>query len=313
MITDIIDVIASHGDRGAVVQFSHIDDLKKDMFDLQNGEYHTDWLCRMAKHILGEENKFIPPDITFKPRSLISIIMPNPKVILRFHYHSSVVHCVVPPHYTDWYEKNDRALQYLEDYLTPRGFSVAIVKTITQKLLAVHCGLAFYGRNNICYNDEFGSHMQIMTYVTDLPCDEGVWFPIKRMGICEKCHACVASCPTRAIDSNRQLINSDRCITYINEQPDVTFPEWIDKDAHNSIVGCTKCQDCCPGNARNKNNTSIGISFTESETFELVNHKGEAPYSESLAAKIGATGIPPEYSKPSVLPRNLVSLFTKNA
>ena len=311
MINLLLDEIKSHGDRGAVVPFSRVDNLKKDMIDLKNGEYHPDYLRRIADHILGDENKFIQPDIEFEPRSLISIVMPSPKVMLQFHYHGNVVHCTVPPHYTDWHEKNGRALQYLKDYLTPHGFSVAMVITITQKLLAVHCGLASYGRNNICYNDEFGSYMQIMTYVSDLPCDESVWLPVTRMEICEKCHACVDSCPTSAIDSDRQLINSDRCITYIDELPDVAFPEWIDKDAHNSIVGCMKCQDCCPGNAHNTNNVTIGVTFTEEETIELLNQRGDVPYKESLNAKIVATGIPPEYGRPSVLPRNLAALLLK--
>ena len=33
------------------------------------------------------------------------------------------------------------------------------------KLLAVHCGLARYGRNNISYSNEFGSHMRLLAYV----------------------------------------------------------------------------------------------------------------------------------------------------
>jgi len=42
------------------VPFSRISDLKKDMMDLKNGEYHTEWLDRMANHITGDTNAFIP-------------------------------------------------------------------------------------------------------------------------------------------------------------------------------------------------------------------------------------------------------------
>ena len=311
MIKSLMNTIASHGDRGAVVPFSRVDDLKNDMLELKNGEYHTDWLDRMAKHMAGDENRFIPSDTDFTPRALISIVMPNPKVLLQFCYRGNLIHCVVPPHYTNWYQKNDHALRYLKNYLAPHGFSVAIVKTLPQKLLAVHCGLAQFGRNNICYNDEFGSHMQIMSYITDLPCDETQWFPLRRIDKCEKCHACVTSCPTGAIDSTRRLINADRCITAINELPDVEFPEWISKEAHNSVVGCVLCQDCCPGNAHNINNVITGVVFSEEETEELLSNMGDTPYSVPLTAKIEATGIPPEYASARVLPRNLAALINQ--
>jgi epoxyqueuosine reductase len=309
MINDLLSVIRSHGNRGAVVPFSRIDDLKKDMVDLKNGEYHTDWLDRMTKHITGNENRFIPSDISFVPRSLISVVMPSPKVILQFCYRGNAIPCIVPPHYTNWYENNGQALQYIGDYLASLGYSIVTAETITQKLLAVHCGLGQYGRNNICYNDEFGSYIQIMTYISDMPCDGAAWRPLTRMEICDNCGACAASCPVGAIDSSRQLINSDRCITNFDELPDIEFPDWMDNGAHNSIVGCIKCQDCCPANAINKDNIKMGVTFSEAETLELLNNNGGTPYSESLAAKVAASGIPPEYAKPNVLPRNLRALL----
>jgi len=51
VIQELLSTIASNGDRGVVVPFSRVDDLKKDMMELRNGEYHTDWLNRMANHI----------------------------------------------------------------------------------------------------------------------------------------------------------------------------------------------------------------------------------------------------------------------
>ena len=236
--------------------------------------------------------------------------MPSPKVILQFNYRNKLIPCIVPPHYANWNLKNELTLQYLKNYLTPHGFSVSIVRTIPQKLLAAHCGLAMYGRNNICYNDEFGSYMQIMTYISDLPCKESKWFPIRQMEICKNCHACVSSCPTGAIDSSRELINSDKCLTLINELPE-EFPDWIEKDMHNSIIGCIKCQDCCPGNEKNIENVKTGIVFTEEETTELLNHITGVPYTGSLATKIETIGLNQEYTNTDILPRNLAALLKK--
>ncbi len=308
MINALVDVIASYGDRGAVVSFSRVSDIKADVLELKRGEYHTAWLDRMANYMTGDMEKFIPSDIDFKPLSLICVVMPIPKAILQFNYCGKPVDCVVPPHYTHWEARNRQALQYLQSYLAPRGFSVATAVTFPQKLLAVHCGLALYGRNNICYSNEFGSHISIMTYISDLPCEDATWFPIGRMEICENCRACVSSCPTGAIDANRRLINSDRCITLFNESAG-EFPDWIAKDAHNSITGCTKCQDSCPANAHNKGDVTMGVTFTQEETTELMKYTGGAPYSDSLAAKLKATGIAQEFI--DGFPRNLAALLQK--
>ena len=79
MIKGLFDEIISHGDRGAVVPFPCIIDIKNDMKTLINGEYHTYWLNRMANHITDDTNKFVPTDISFKPRLLISVVIPCKK------------------------------------------------------------------------------------------------------------------------------------------------------------------------------------------------------------------------------------------
>jgi epoxyqueuosine reductase len=311
MITDLLDTIIAHGDRGAAVSLSRVADIKKDMLDLKNGEFHPYWLDRMANHMTGDADKYIPADICFNPQSLISVAMPSPKVIIQFNFRGKPINCVLPPHYINGDSNNERVLQYIADYLMPSGYSAVTARTFPHKMLAVHCGLALYGRNNICYNDEFGSYMQIMTYISDLPCDETAWTPLGRMEICDGCSACVTSCPTGAIDWERRLVNSDRCITVVNELAG-EFPEWIDKNAHNSITGCIKCQDCCPANKQNEGNVKMGVAFTEAETTEILNHKGDIPYSSSVDAKIESTGISREYTDISVLPRNLAALLQKN-
>lgn len=304
----LIHAIESHGDRGAIVPFSRILDLKRDMTDLKNGGYQSGWLRRMVNHVTDDSNKFIPSDIKFEPCSLISVLMFSPKVLLQFHYRGRPVNCVVPPQYTDWELNNNRVFRYLSDFLAPFGFSVAQIITLPQKMLAVHCGLGSYGRNNICYNGEFGSYMQIMTYASDLRCGEEAWFPLTRMKECDNCQACVKSCPTGAIDSERRLIDPERCITNIDESPG-EFPAWLDKKAHNSIVGCVKCQDACPANAPFRDDVKIRSVFTEGETNEILNHGDNDSYTDCLAAKLKATGIPHEYIE--VLPRNLAVLLDK--
>ena len=299
MIKALRNEMVSHGDRGAIVPISRYDDLKREMEALKTGEYHA-WSDLMA------EKMVLPNELGFKPRSLISVITPSPKVMLQFNYRGKPIQCVVPPIYSDEDSKDIKVLKYINEFLKPRGFMAAVANNLPKKLLAVHCGLGLYGRNNIFFNEEYGSYTRLLSYVSDVPCDEADWFPIRCMEKCEQCRACVAACPTNAIDSTRRIIDASKCLTAINESAGV-FPDWVDKDAHNCLIGCMKCQDVCPGNAHNKNNIAKGVAFTGEETAELLGHKRDEPYSDLLAAKIDATGIASNFLR--VLPRNLSVLL----
>ncbi len=300
MVQGLLDAIRSHGERGAAVPFSRADDLKRDMLELKAGAFHSNWLDRMVRYMTASEDKFLPRDLTFTPRSLVSVVIYNPTVTLRFGWRGASVECPIPPQYADWNAHNMRVLEYIREYLKPHGYSAANFENITQKLLAVHCGLGRYGRNNICYSDEFGSHIQINTYLSDMPCDDGPWFPLRRMEMCETCHACADACPTGAIDAERRLVNADRCITAFNER-EGAFPDWLGKDAHNSIVGCVRCQDCCPANA--KRTAVEGPAFTEEETLELIKFDNAADISGPLKEKLLSTGLEPMFME--FFPRNL--------
>lgn len=152
------------------------------------------------------------------------------------------------------------------------------------------------------------SYIRILSFISDLPCDEAAWYPDRRMDICEKCQACSAACPTGAIEPGHRIINTRKCLTAMNEVPG-EFPEWVAEDAHNSLIGCMQCQDCCPANSQNKHNIVKGVTFSEEETKELLTHKDEEPYSDMLASKLKESGFYEGFQK--VLPRNLAVLLRK--
>ena len=208
----------------------------------------------------------------------------------------------LPPAYANRRALANEVLGYINDFKTLRLFGGR--SHASQKLLAVRCGLARYGRNNISYSKEFGSYMHSCSFFSDMPCDTDEWRPIGLMEVCQSCKAAMAACPTGAIHSGHH-IDAIKCITASNELPG-EFPEWLDKSAHNSIVGCMKCQDCCPANAHNKNNVKMGVEFSEEETAELLGHKEGLPLSDKLASKLEAAGI---WKLINVLPRNLDILF----
>jgi epoxyqueuosine reductase len=298
MIKELLQEIAAHGERGAVVPISRFDELRHEMEDLRSGDYHifSDWMAgRMA----------IPQDLGFEPRSLISVITPSPKVMVEFSHRGRKVPCVVPPQYCDDETKDEEVLAYINAFLAKQGFKAAVLYGVPQKLLAVHSGLGKYGRNNVCFNEEFGSYIRVLSYVSDIPCEEDAWFPAQRMASCENCQACVNACPTRALDPEQRIVNALRCLTCLNESED-PMPDWVDKAVHHCIVGCMRCQDGCPANAHNKYNTVQNPAFTEEETAELLAHKSDEPFSEQLGAKLEAAGFM-SFSK--VLPRNLALLL----
>ena len=131
MISALLQRIAAQGARGAVVPFSRVADLKQDMQALKDGDFHTDWLDRMAGYIAQEENKFIPDSVDFTPRSIISVAIPSPKLILPFVYRGREVLCTVPPHYhaTGPEINGGEMEQYLQDYLTPLGYHAVMAAT----------------------------------------------------------------------------------------------------------------------------------------------------------------------------------------
>lgn len=232
MIDNLLKEITEHGDRGAIVPISRFDELKCELEELKTGKYHmfSDW-------ILNSMN--ITNDIGFTPRSLITVIVPSPKVMIGFTYNGKVVHYIIPPQYLDEVYKDEEVLQYINAYLKPHGYKAALFDNLPQKLLAVHSGIGLYGRNNLCFHKEFGSYIRILSFISDLPCEESAWYPARRMDTCDNCSACINVCPTNAIEPNYRIINTSNCLTFMNEVPE-DFPEWVYKNAHNALIGCIK-------------------------------------------------------------------------
>ncbi|EXF67589.1 epoxyqueuosine reductase [Vibrio parahaemolyticus AQ3810] len=64
---------------------------------------------------------------------------------------------------------------------------------------------------------------------------------------CEKCRACITSCPTQAIVEDK-VVDARRCISYLTIEFDGVIPEEFRKPMGNRIYGCDDCQLVCPWN-----------------------------------------------------------------
>jgi len=69
------------------------------------------------------------------------------------------------------------------------GRALAHFAPLPQKLLAARSGLARYGKNNIAYVPEFGSHHMLVSYYSSLPCVEETWTESLMLDACGRCAA----------------------------------------------------------------------------------------------------------------------------
>ena len=212
--------------------------------------------------------------------------------------------CLIPSTY--YHATDGEATKILEARLNPHGFTVHR-RILPYKLLAVHSGLARYGRNNIAYVEGMGSYFRLSAFYTDLPYFDEDWADPIIHDRCQDCSACYEACPARAIPEDRFLLRAERCITFHNEsQRD--FPQWIDPSWHNCLVGCLHCQRVCPLNNNYRKMVEQGPSFTHHETTALLNGEPIEKIPSETKAKLEQLDLT-EYAE--FLGRNLRALMRK--
>jgi epoxyqueuosine reductase len=242
-----------------IVSITHLEDLRKEIESLLDSGV-------VQKSLYQEELKYWKFDYSSEcpdAQSLVIVAMPQPIVKMRLSWQRKQHEIITPPTYD--FKKHHLVTDLIEKVLEPEGYQLKRA-SVPQKLLAVHSGLSEYGRNNVSYIPGYGSYCRLMSFISDLPCTHDNWQPqpLKMMQACNNCQACIKNCPTKAINPERFIINIDRCLTYWNEYPD-PIPEWIDKESHNALVGCMRCQEVCPQNAKHAQTVIIDHPYSEEE------------------------------------------------
>jgi len=282
MKATLLQHLAACGYQGRSVSIRRLDDLHEGLecFHRQGQFDDGFYRARLADFSFG------PPDDLPDARSLIVVAYRDPPVRFTFHWRGVAVPVTVPPTYLHWIEKDRAAERTLSEYLQPAGHRVGQAR-IPKKLLAVCCGLASYGRNNITYVSGMGSFHRLAAFCSDLPCDGDEWPGPRVMARCERCRACARACPTGAIDPARFLIHAERCITFWNEEPpSVAFPDWMNPSWHNCLVGCMHCQTVCPENQGIAEHIEEGAEFSEEETSLLLRGVPPTDLPAALADKL---------------------------
>jgi epoxyqueuosine reductase len=233
------------------------------------------------------------------PKSLVMVAVPSPVHVLPFVFGGKRIDGLIPPTYVNYRKTFEDILADMKaNALAGEGGSIAIeILKAPLKSLAVHMGLASYGRNNITYVPGLGSGYQLCGYVVGTgkrrPSEDdrtkagraekhsgradklrgdqgqrgspyGDW-PETVMDRCAKCRACVVACPTGAIREDRFLISAERCYTLLSESKK-PMPEWARLPKSRCLIGCMNCQEVCPENKGRLRYEPSGVELTAEET-----------------------------------------------
>jgi len=284
--------------RGAVLPIEHVAQLKHEIEErLSQKEIDAGLHERYLNYFKFDVAASLP-----RIRSIIITAAPQPQRKVTFHLNGRTCVVIIPPTY--YADTDDQIKDIIENVLNVDGYQLHRA-ALPLKLLAVYCGMAKYGKNNITYVEGQGSFVRLRAYLSDMPPVRSDWLEPQVMEECDSCKACLKACPTGAIVADRFLIHAERCLTFINEGTE-EFPEWIDPAWHNSLIGCMRCQVVCPVNKRFIKWVEEGETFNETETALILN------------------GVPPDHLPPEtvhklnrsymvecldVLPRNLRALM----
>jgi epoxyqueuosine reductase len=289
-----------------VVSIQRLHDLEHDInSQYENGMFEAEFYQEELAHF-----DFNPPDEMPDAKSIIIVSIPKPQNGVVVHWNGESRTLIIPPIYVGYDALPARVERVVNEILNPLGYRALKTLKFPIKPLAVHSGLAKYGRNNIAYVEGMGSFLQLFTFYSDMPCEEDDWGEMKMLERCKNCWACIIQCPTGAISEDRFLLHAERCLSFHNEKPaDVPFPAWIDPAWHNSVYGCMVCQRYCPEDKKFKDWVVTLVEFSQEETTLLLNGSSREQMPAATLEKLGRF----ERSAGSLdtLPRNLGVLLNK--
>jgi epoxyqueuosine reductase len=266
MVEKLFNTIKEHGWKGQLVSIDHLNDLRRSIIDRLEQGLIDEKLYREQLSFFSFDR---PADLP-EARSILVVAVPTPQMRIFFKWKNRNVPVIVPPTYVSYTPRTDSTQQTIALCLKQEGYRLSKTR-LPLKTLAVHSGLAKYGRNNICYVESMGSFLQLVGAYTDLTCASDQWQEPKKLDGCESCTACLKNCPTKAIIKNRFLIHAENCLTFHNEAA-ADFPDWINPSWHQSLFGCLRCQTVCPENKAVINWFEDREEFSEQETTLFIRH-----------------------------------------
>jgi len=286
--------------RHRAVSVEHLKELQADIDRLgSEGKISHNQVFRSY---IGDKQFRIPEDFPSAKYLIIIAVFMKP-MLMNFHLEGRTHEIVLPPAYYDDGLTVEMLHEYiLKEIVNEPGHRIERAR-VHLKLLAVRSGLGEYGRNNLCYVEGMGSMLHLYAFFTDYLCEDS-WSDLSMMDSCKNCRICMSSCPNKCISEGNFVIDVSRCLSLFNEIKG-KFPEWIRPDAHNALMGCFRCQSCCPANREVIKLTGRLEDITEEETMKILVGTPDKELLDSLSRKL--KGFYPTQSEEHfpVLMRNL--------
>ncbi len=301
----LLNKLSSKGIKCKIISCSHLTELKSEYISiLQKNNIDTKLYKRYISSLDFKIPEYLP-----EAQSIIAAAVPSYRSEAGFKFEGKDFRLTIPPTYRGYEDTGEKILNTVCALLKPAGYK-ALKTNLPQKLLAVHSGLAYYGKNNITYVEDMGSFYQLVSLYSDLPVETDHWHNLRMLERCNKCSACIKVCPAGAINNERFMINAERCITFFNENG-YQFPEWINPEAHNSLIGCMLCQYNCPENKRVRKIVDNYTEVTEEETQQIINSFQLDELGSSLKIKLLSLDLIYTHTDFANLKRNLLTLLYK--
>lgn len=146
-------------------------------------------------------------------------------------------------------ERLEKLLTYIKS-LVPEAEGIALCDDapVLEKPWAVEAGLGWRGKHSIVINDTIGSFFFIGVLILNIELE---YDKLLLSDKCGNCRACIDSCPTGAINSDR-TIDARRCIANLTIGNRGPVPEDIIPLMGRKVYSCDICQDVCPWNKNSK-------------------------------------------------------------
>ncbi|MHB1415140.1 MAG: tRNA epoxyqueuosine(34) reductase QueG [Chloroflexota bacterium] len=115
---------------------------------------------------------------------------------------------------------------------------------LLERAFAARAGLGWFGKNNCLITPTHGSWVLLCEVLTEAPLDADE--PLA--ADCGDCRACLAACPTGALEAP-YIHRTSRCLSYLTTELKGPLPRELRPLLGERVLGCDSCQMACPRNA----------------------------------------------------------------